>query len=398
MRISQNNLTRREFLHTTGYGAAAVGMGGLKTTTQVSPPTKDKKPLLPVGMLGRTKYPVTLISFGGILIAEKLGTRILKAVIDEGVNLIHTAANYQGGKSIRACGALFKKQKNYRDKVFLCVKSYRPEKESEIDDVLRLLNTDHAEVALTQFHSADQRRLEAIQAQQDKLKKKGKVRYTGFVCHNHINEVIELILEKAPNYFDMTLMAMVLAVAPGNSKGKADAEGQRFLKNIKALREKGVGILSMKTGAREAVTKGAELFQAHSKAILAAGADSILTSINSFQQVEMLKKIDLKNPHLAPREQKAADAFHRSRSDACLMCGKCEGICPLGLPVSDLMRVRLYHDMYGWHDHARAEFATLGIKAGDLMTACGDCSTCTRVCPIGLAGSKIVQQVASYFL
>ncbi|MHC4445395.1 MAG: aldo/keto reductase [Planctomycetota bacterium] len=398
MDFSQNDLTRRAFLQTTGYGAAAVGMGGLKPSTQVSPGIKYKKPKLPAGVLGRTKYPATLISFGAILIAEKLGTRILKAVIDQGVNLIHTSKSYKGGKSIEAVGRLFKADKSYREKVFLCLKSFYPEKESEVDELFKILDINHTEVVITEFHKASESRLEAIQAQQENLKKKGKVRYTGFVCHTEMHGVLELILEKAPNYFDVALLAMSMAATPGNPKGKADAEGKRFLKNVKALREKGVGILSMKSGAQEAVTKGARLFQAHAKAILAAGADSVLTSMNTFGQVDMIKKLDLKNPHLTPGERKVAEAFHGSRSDACLMCGQCEGVCPQGLPVSDLMRVRMYHEEYGWPDHARSEFGLLGIDAGHLADACGDCSVCTRVCPVGLAGSRTVREVAWLFV
>ncbi|UCD28876.1 MAG: aldo/keto reductase [Planctomycetota bacterium] len=396
--FDNDRFTRRNFLEATSRGAAAVGLGGLASSTMPTAKSDEsQKPKLPAGVLGRTKYPVTLISFGAILIGEKLGTRILKAAIDQGVNLVHTSKSYRGGRSIEACGRLFKADKKYRDKVFFCLKSFTPEKESETDDGLKMLGTDHVDVVLTEFHKPSLKRLEAIQAQQDKLKKKGKVRYTGFVCHVDMNGAMEMVLEKAPDYFDITLMAMGMAAA-GKSKDKSDADTQRFLKNLKALREKGIGILSMKSGAKKVVTKGAKLFQAHAKAILEAGADSVLTSMNTLQQVQMLKNLDLKNPHLTPRERKAAVDLDRSRSDACLMCGRCNKVCPRGLPVSDLMRIRMYHDEYGWPDHARDEFSMLDVDAPGLSTACGNCSVCTDVCPVGLAGAGTVQQVASFFV
>ena len=41
----------------------------------------------------------------------------------------------------------------------------------------------------------------------------------------------------------------------------------------------------------------------------------------------------------------------------CRMCGNCGKTCPKGLPVAELMRVRMYHDEDGLPDHARDEFA-----------------------------------------
>lgn len=364
--------SRREFLRTTTRNAAAVGLGAFASSA-LGGPTTQPSSALPAGVLGRTKYPATLISYGAIRIEDQRGSRILKAAIDRGVNLVHTSASYVGGGSVRAVGGLFKADKRYRDKVFLCLKSYHPDRESEIDDMLRDLGTDHADVVLTEFHKATPDRIGILQAQQESLKKKGKVRHTGFVCHGDMNGVIELILEKAPDYFDVGLIAMRLAPLSDESKGdRADAESQRFLKNLQALRKQGLGILSMKSGAKSAVEKGTAVFQPHAKAVLEAGADSVLTSINTFDQVEMLDKLDLKSPHLSPAERKAAAAFQDSYASACLMCAECTKVCPQSLPVNDLMRIRLYHDTYGWHDHARREFGQLGLDAAALTSACGD--------------------------
>lgn len=392
----KDNLTRRDFLRTTTCSAAAAGMGAFAPAMLAA--SQTKKSPLPIGMLGRTKHPATLISFGSILIRKKLGTRILKRLIDSGVNLVHTSPSYQGGKSILSVGDLFRTEKSYRDKVFLCVKSFHPEDESEVDDCLRKLGTDHIDAVLTTLSEVSLKRIEAIQAQQDSLKKKGKVRHTGFVCHKYMNEVIELVLEKVPDYFDMTLMAMAMVPAPDNPEGDpASEKGKRFLKNIKALRQKGTGILSMKSGARKAVKKGPKLYQAHVKAILEAGADSVLTSMNAFEHVETITKLDLTSPHLTAAERQAAAAFRQSCSGDCLMCGQCALSCPKGLPVSDLMRIRSYPNEPDWQVHARAEFAALNLNPAQLATTCSDCTTCTQVCPIGLAGAKTVRKVASQF-
>ncbi len=386
--------TRREFLRSAAYGAAAAGLGGVAMTATAAAPAGGKKPALPHGLLGRTKYPVTRVSFGAILISERLGTRVLKAAIDEGVNLVHTSMSYVRGKSLAAVGDLFKTEKAYRDKVFLCLKSYTPEKESEIDDMLKILATDHADVICTEIHTPDPARLEAVQKQQDALKKKGKLRHTGFVCHVDMNGVIEMILAKAPDYFDVALMSMAMAPRPGDKSAAADKTA-RFVKNLKALHARGVGILSMKSGARKAVQQGAEVFEPHAKALLELGADSVLTSINTLDQVEMVKGLRFKGLPMSPAERASAARFQVGRSAACLMCGDCAKACPAALPVHDLMRFRMYCEEYGWHEHARAEFAALGPRIAAAASACDGCSACADACSVKLAGADAVRRVVS---
>lgn len=394
-----HHITRREFLRNTACGAAATGISTLAVGAfgAEKSPEKATKPLLPHGVLGRTKYPVTRVSFGAIRISEKQGTRILKAAIDRGINLVHTSQSYVNGRSIVAVGDLFKADKAYRDKVFLCLKSYTPEKEAEVDEMLTILGTDHVDGLFTELHKPDPRRLEAIQKQQDGLKKKGKLRHTGFVCHGDMTGVMEMVLEKAPKYFDATL----LSLAPvGGGRGRQRGPEQKsdaFLRNLQAMRKNGVGILSMKSGAQSAVEKGVSVFQPHVKALLEAGADSVLTSINSLEQVETVKALDLKDIRPSAAEKHAAAEFFDGRSGACMMCAECARACPNGVPVNDLMRIRMYHEEYGWPDHARSEFRALGGDLAALTARCGDCTACAAACPVKLASAQNVQRIAVMF-
>ncbi|HSW44903.1 MAG TPA: aldo/keto reductase [Phycisphaerae bacterium] len=395
------NLTRREFLRSTTCSAAAAGLGTIVVpalgASAQSRPAADK-PLLPHGLLGRTKFPVTLVSFGAIKLRDSTHTRLLRLAIDKGVNLVHTSDSYGRGKSIQAVGALFKAEKKYRDKVFLCLKGLVSQKEADIDKMLQTLSTDHADVVLCELQNPDPRRLETIQAQQDAMKKKGKVRHTGFVCHVDMNGTIEMVVEKAPTYFDVTLIAMTMApTAVGKRRGveRTTEQSERFVRNLKALREKGVGILSMKSGAAEAVQKGAGVYLPHLKTMLQAGADSVLTSMDAFEQVEMIAGLDLKSPHMTEAEKQAAGDFREQRAGECLMCGQCTGVCPMRIPVSDLMRYRLYATRLGLRDQARFEFAALGSHMRQTALNCGDCAVCANVCPVGLAGAKTVRDVAA---
>ncbi len=370
----------------TGFGAMAPALWGAPAETQPAP----AKPLLPFGVLGKTKHPVTLVSFGAILLQDRTGARGLKAAIDAGVNLVHTSATYGRGKSVEAVGGLFKAEKAYRDKVFLCLKSLHPERLGEIDEMLTALGTDHADLVLTELHNADPRQLTAVQKQMDELRKHKKTRFAGFVCHKDMNGVIEMVLDKAPDFFDAALLAMTLVPDPAKS-GTADEKSRQFVQNLKALRAKGLGILSMKSGAKAAVKQGESVFLPHVKSILEAGADTVLTSMDAFEQVEMVRGLDLKSPHLKPDERERAEAFQRSRAQACLMCDECTHACPQAMPISDLMRFRMYATEYGLPAHARAEYAACGIDFPGLAMQCGPCDRCTDVCPVGLAAPAVIR-------
>lgn len=390
-------VSRRDFLWRTTSGAAALGVGALSASAWAdSPQTRPAidKPVLPHGKLGRTGHPVTLVSLGGILLKGSVGSRVLQLAIDRGVNLVHTSASYGGGASLAACGELFKAAPEYREKIFLCLKSFTPDKEDEIDRMLKALSIDHADVVLTELHNADIRRIGAIREQQDMLKKKGKVRHTGFVCHGEMNEVLELVLDKSADYFDVALLAMKLVPSMNQDKASADDAGQRFLRNLQAMRKAGTGILSMKSGAKKAVTQGAPTYGPHVKAYLEAGADTVLTSMDTLDQVAMATKLDLRNPHLTPNERKAAADFHESESATCRLCSECRKACPRELPVHDLMRFGMYDRDYGMHEHARAEYAAMGVDFRRAVLSCGNCTACADVCPVKLAGQDTIRKVA----
>jgi predicted aldo/keto reductase-like oxidoreductase len=61
------------------------------------------------------------------------------------------------------------------------------------------------------------------------------------------------------------------------------------------------------------------------------------------------------------------------------MCGACDGQCPQGLPVSDLVRCAMYADGYGDIPRARRELGALPA------VTCEDCPRCVVRCPHGVA-------------
>jgi len=393
----KSDVSRRDFLQAAG-GAVVVSALPVRLPAEEAAGGATTKPSkLDAGVLGRTKYPVTKVSFGAIRIKPPHGTRLLKTAIDYGVNLVHTATGYTGGGSVEAIGALFKEHPDYRQKVFLCLKNGGPGDERSVDNGLKGMNTDHVDMLMPTIHSADPARLEGIVKLNEMMVKNGKARFGAFTTHSEMNEVIELVLKEAPDAFDGTLMSMAPAgIRLGSSKqDETDEVRQRFLANIKGLREHGVGIISMKSGAKRAVGRGKRLFEPHCKSVLQAGADTVLTSFGNFNEVEVVPQLDLSSLAMTGLQRRLTAALC---DGDCMMCGACTHACPQGLPVADLVRVGSYPRSPDWAEHAASEYAALGVRAAQVASACSGCAGgCRGACPLQLASGKHVRRVAAHF-
>jgi hypothetical protein len=67
----------------------------------------------------------------------------------------------------------------------------------------------------------------------------------------------------------------------------------------------------------------------------------------------------------------------------CRMCGNCDGACPNGLAVSDLVRVAMY--LEGYRDAGLALHQLEAIPAPQRRMACHLCESCSVHCPNGVA-------------
>lgn len=399
-RSEDSGLSRRDFL---AAGAAVAGMAAASQMNvfgeaPVSAPAAQKAnfAMIPFGKTGKK---VTIVGFGAIRISPPTGARVLKAAIDAGVNLVHTARGYgaakgeKSGKSFASIAQLFEQEPSYRSKVLLCVKESDKVSEESLDSDLKILGVEYADAYLPQLQEPNQGKMEDAIAALDKLKKKGKIRFGGFTCHSKMNEVIELVVGKAPKGYDCCLISTAM-LRPADSGDKASPEQSKlFAENLKKLNEAGVGIISMKSGASGVVSKGPEAYGAHMRVLAAAGVDTAITSFGSVQTVENAVNAGLSNLHLTDADIALWRQHWLADSWPCTMCGSCSGACPAGLPVADLMRMTMYRDHYHMAGHAKAEFAGLGLSEAAVVEACQGCSRCSGVCPVGLASAGKVREI-----
>ena len=68
-------------------------------------------------------------------------------------------------------------------------------------------------------------------------------------------------------------------------------------------------------------------------------------------------------------------------------CNDCEGSCPYGVPIADVLRTRMYATDYKDLDFAKSEYMQLGAGASPCLTCDG--SPCQDACTHGLNIAKM---------
>ncbi len=201
--------------------------------------------------LGKTGIQVSAVVFGGIINmdeTQETSNQYVASAIDAGVNYFDVAPTY-GNAEERLGPALAP----YRKDVFLACKSEQRSAEGArktMEDSLRKLQTDHFDVF----------QLHALTTEQDldlafgpggametvlKAQRDGKIRNIGFSAHN------EDIALRALTLFDFDTVLFPLNWALGIQRGWGDRISE-------AVKERGIGLLGMKSLVRRQWREGEE--------------------------------------------------------------------------------------------------------------------------------------------
>jgi uncharacterized protein len=186
--MAAHSNTRREFLHSTVAGTAALGLGAALAGADDAGAKG-----LPTRPLGRTRQDVAILCLGGWHVGAvkdpSEAIKIMHAAVDEGLTFFDNAWDYHDGGSEEIMGKALA-QGGYRGKVFLMTKNCNRDGKGTrkcLEDSLRRLRTDHLD--LWQFHEINYDNdpdwvvekgglAEALKAQEE-----GKVRFLGFTGH-----------------------------------------------------------------------------------------------------------------------------------------------------------------------------------------------------------------------
>jgi hypothetical protein len=347
--------------------------------SQSSPPARSSSgAALQYKTLGKTGMKVTTVGMGCMVTSDPT---VVTRAADMGINYFDTSRGYQGGQNERMVGtALGAKRKN----VFLSSKCDRRDGASiltELDTSLKELGTDYLDVWHLHGKSNPADISDDMVAAQQKAKQQGKVRFIGVSCHANLPAIVDRVIEAK------------LDVVQAQYSFAQDAT---WTPAVEKLAQAGVGVIAMKVMARAGGRGGAA--QPKRPANFGASAlrwviknPSVATTVPSMTDVDQLEEnFTAMTAPFGDADAKILSArLEEIRPYYCRTCGQCDGQCPKGLPVPEMVRYVMYADGYGQFPLGRENFQRMAQEHQDVR--CGDCAECAVQCPHGV---HVAQQLS----
>lgn len=351
--------SRRNFL--------AAGLA-LPVVTGAAPP--ESAGGLNYRTLGRTGLKVTSLGFGCMITTDP---SVIARSIDMGVNYFDTARSYQSGNNEHMVGAALGKR---RKDVVLSTKTEVQAKGAleDLETSLKALRTDHVDIwYLHSKDSPDEITDDLIEAQET-AKKQGKVRFTGVSTHR-VAGVAPKIIQSGK--FDVLLSTYNFTV---------DARVEAALES---LHRANIGTVAMKVMAGGTRGRRPNPRMQRPGAALAAlkwvlRNPNVTTTVPSMTDTEQLEENfkAMSGKFSEPDEKVLAAWLEDIRPLYCRMCGQCDGKCPKGLPVSEVLRYLMYAEGYGQYALGRERYLALPPEVARVR--CSSCASCAVQCPNGV--------------
>lgn len=332
--------------------------------------------------LGRTGLKVTTVGFGCLITTD---SSVISRAIDLGLNYFDTARQYQKGNNERMVGAAL----GARRKSVILSSKVDPDgmldKQGALRDLeisLKELATDYLDIWYLHAKDSSDKITADLMEAQEIAKKQGKVRFLGVSTHR-LPVVAPFILKTGKT--DVVMASYNFTMA-----GEVDPA-------LESLHKAGVGLVAMKVmaGGFRRLRPADKLHSTlqHEGAMLAAlkwvlknpNVDSTVPSMSDAEQLEENLRA-MREPFSAADEKALAARLEEIRPYYCRMCGRCDGRCPQGLPVADMLRYLTYADGYGQFALGREEFLKLPPEIRHVR--CRQCAACTIRCPNGVQVSK----------
>jgi hypothetical protein len=370
---------RRKFMK--GVSSAFLGVVSSHFWSGLPLVHGENKPVLQYRTLGKTGLKVTTVSMGVMNCSDPA---VLLRAYDLGINFYDTADCYMRGRNEEMVGKVFEGK---RQKVFIQTKVHAHDEKkmrASVERSLRRLRTDYIDVLVWHDHSSpdevsDPKLFEFM----SKMKKEGKVRFTGFSAHSHMASLLREAAKS--NFHDVALVSYNFT----HSKDLKEA--------VALAAQSGIGIVAMKTqagGYKKEKMGGFSPHQAALKYILmdqnVSCAVPGVTTIEQIEECAAVMGTSFSKGDLDALKQ--YQSFLQGR--ICTMCGGCIGECPYGVSRGNLLRLVMYHDGYQNDSLLRESLET--ITRQDIQR-CSECPSCSVICRRGL-DMKAQMQLAQKLL
>ncbi len=382
-------LRRRTFL-TTG---TAAGLAPLAPSVEAA---GDEPMIRRSVVLGKTGLRVSEIGFGS---ASSQDPALIRHALDRGVTLFDTAESYRFGWSEEAMGEGLKGK---RHQVILASKTKAGASATEADMMaalegsLKRLQTDYLDIYYNHaVNSVDRMRNDAWAAFTERAKDQGKIRFRGMSGHGSRlarcldyaidNDLVDIILCAYSFGDDPDLFAKLRHIF------HFVALQSDLPPVLDKARAKNIGVIAMKTlmGARlndmrPFEREGRTYAQAALRWVLSSPrVDAALISMTSIEAIdEYVGASGQTSDRAGDVELLGRYAALQSNRYCRHGCDLCEGACPEGVAIAEVLRTRMYDVDYRNPALAVEDYA----KLGDGAAACLTCrhQACLDACPLGI--------------
>jgi predicted aldo/keto reductase-like oxidoreductase len=393
-------LGRREFLQ-RGV-AATVGTLGLAGTANAAEGPHVRQ----FRELGRTGMKISDISMGTSRTADPV---VVKHAFERGINYFDTAESYNEGASERAVGDALAK---HRNQIFLASKviarptDRRAQLMRSLEGSLKRLKTDHVDVYfnhavndLSRLQNSEWHELTRLAKQQ------GKIRFSGMSGHGgNLIQCLDYAIDN--DLVDVILAAYNFGQDPKfyerfTKSFDFIANQQGLPRVLEKAKTKGVGVIAMKTlmgGRLNDLTAyrwlGGSMAQAAFRWTLSSPhVDGLIVSMTTPRQIDRYLRASGR-ASVGYRDQRVLREYTENNSGSYCRpgCDACADSCPVKVPISDVLRARMYKLDYGDDRLAADSYARLAAGA----SPCLQCAepVCQSACPYGLQVGDLTRSTA----
>ncbi len=396
-------LDRRDFLIRS---AGALGAGLLGGPAGLAEAASEEPRVRRYAPLGKTGMKIADISFGSSRTSDPA---VVRRAFERGVNYFDSAEGYRGGASESAIGEALA---GVRDQVFITSKTKAGANDRQeqmmraLEGSLKRLRTDYVDVYFNHAVN-DVSRMQNGEWREftEKAKQQGKIRFRGLSGHaGRLVECLDHSLEH--DLVDVVLVAYNFGQDPDFfAKATRRFDFVALQPGLPPLLErahaKGVGVVAMKTlmggrinDMRPHERPGGTFSQAAFRWVLSnPNVDALVISMKTPAQIDEYLvasgDVALRGGDLELLERYAARHGARHCQQG---CARCESSCPHGVPVSEVLRTRMYDVDYGDRRLARGDYAGLGAGASPCLSCDG--VPCAGACPNGIPISDFTRDAA----
>ena len=391
-------VSRRKFLQTTAVLSAAVPAASA---------LGDSAEIKRYVELGKTGLKISEIGFGSSSL-QKVG--LVTHALDRGVNYFDTAESYRFGWSEEAMG---KDLKGHRQNVILASKTKAQARASEADLMKALegslsrLQTDYLDIYFNHaVNHVERMQNDAWANFTEKAIKQGKIRFRGMSGHgSRLAKCLEYSIDN--DLVDVILCAYNFGEDPDLISRLRNTFHFAAIQSdlppiLDKAREKNIGVIAMKTlmGAR---LNDMRKFEREGRTYAQAALRWVLSSPRVDAAIISMTSTSKINEYIgasAQPDEIVGDAGLLGRYAALQSgkychhgCDKCEGACPHGVDIAEVLRTRMYDVDYGNKPLAVEDYAKLGQGA----SACLGCDNkvCSGACPYGVPIPEFTTDAAS---